>query len=97
MAPADAGIASGLVNTSRQVGGAIGLAMVTTVATTVTANGVSGGSSPAALTHGFRTSFAVPAGLAVVGAVLAGVMLTPPPRTVAQEPDADLADLPEAA
>jgi hypothetical protein len=57
-----AGIASGLVNTSRQVGGAVGLAAITTIAS-LAANG----STLAATVHGYHVSFAVLAGLAVIG------------------------------
>ena len=58
---ADAGGASGLVNTSRQIGGALGLAAVSAIAATSTGNyleshtGVTAG-SPIALDHGFRTA-----------------------------------------
>jgi EmrB/QacA subfamily drug resistance transporter len=80
--PADAGVASGLVNTSRQVGGAIGLAIVSTIATSY----AGGGSAAASLTHGFRISFAALALLAVAGAVLTGAMLRrPAPQTPAEE------------
>jgi MFS family permease len=80
--PADAGIASGLINTTQQIGGAIGVAVVTTIATTVTANYVAahtgasalGGS---ALTTGFHVAFYVLAGIAAVGAVLAWLMIEP--------------------
>jgi EmrB/QacA subfamily drug resistance transporter len=68
--PADAGIASGLINTSQQIGGAIGLALATTVATSFT-----DGFAPAAITHGFRIAFWVLLGIAVAGAVLALVLL----------------------
>jgi MFS family permease len=60
----EAGVASGLVNTSQQIGGAIGLAVVTTIATTFRNRYVDAhvGTSPlggAALTHGFQVTFYV--------------------------------------
>jgi EmrB/QacA subfamily drug resistance transporter len=76
----EAGVASGLINTTQQIGGAIGVAVATTVATTFTAHYVdshAGASAlgPAALTHGFEVAFYVLAALAAVGAVLSAVML----------------------
>src|SRR5262249_18470107 len=88
----DAGVASGLVNTSRQVGGAIGLAVVTTIATTATGRTV----SAATLTHGFRVSFVVLAALAGGGALLAGTILRPRRSPAVAAAPADLA-LREAA
>ena len=81
---ADAGIASGLINTSQQIGGAIGVAVATTVATTFTTRYVGAHSgtnafSAAALTHGFQAAFYVLAALAGLGAILAGVMLESAP------------------
>ena len=81
---ADAGIASGLINTSQQIGGAVGVALATTIATTFTAHYVSddAGSNAfgaAALTHGFGIAFYVLAGLAALGAVLSAVMLEAKP------------------
>jgi EmrB/QacA subfamily drug resistance transporter len=73
----EAGMASGLINTAQQVGGALGLAILSTVATSrtsdVLATGVHG---RAALTEGFQAAFAVGAGFAVVGIVLA-VLVVP--------------------
>jgi MFS family permease len=84
----DAGIASGLINTTQQIGGAIGVAVATTVATTFTARYVDahGGSSlsPAALTHGFQLAFYVLAGMAAFGALLAAVMLESKPEEAAE-------------
>ena len=82
--PADAGVASGLINTNQQIGGAIGVAAVTTIATTFTTHYVhthagTTAFSAAALTHGFQIAFYVLAALAGVGALLAAVMLESKP------------------
>jgi MFS family permease len=76
----DAGVASGLINTTQQIGGAIGVAVATTIATTFTAHYVNGHSgvsafSGPALTHGFEIAFYVLAAIALAGAVLAAVMV----------------------
>jgi EmrB/QacA subfamily drug resistance transporter len=83
--PRDAGVASGLINTSRQIGGAVGLAAVSTIATTFTNDYVDSheGSTPAsaaALTHGFEGSFYVLATLAVLGALIAATLIRPQPQ-----------------
>src|SRR5438093_3355001 len=77
---ADAGVASGLINTNQQIGGAIGVALVTTIATTFTTRFVhahvgASAFSGAALTHGFEIAFYVLAGISALGAVLAALML----------------------
>jgi EmrB/QacA subfamily drug resistance transporter len=82
--PADAGIASGLINTSQQVGGAIGVAAATTIAATYTSHYVGShpGSTAAAapaLTHGFEIAFYVLAALAALAAVLAAALVESKP------------------
>jgi EmrB/QacA subfamily drug resistance transporter len=99
---ADAGIASGLINTSQQIGGAIGVAVATTVATTFTTRYVDAHSgtnafNAAALTHGFQVAFYALAALAGLGAILAGLMLeSAPPQSEAQLTDEAVPEL-EAA
>jgi MFS family permease len=65
---AEAGLASGLINTSQQIGGALGIAMLSTIATSQSANAVATGSAvPEALVHGFSIAFLVGAVIAASG------------------------------
>jgi sugar phosphate permease len=98
---ADAGVASGLLNTTQQIGGAIGLAAASTIATTFTAHYVTShpGASPfggPALTYGFQIAFYVLAGLAALGAVLSAVLIEPQASSTA-EPALEIAPVQEAA
>jgi EmrB/QacA subfamily drug resistance transporter len=87
----DAGVASGLINTGQQVGGAIGVAAATTIATTYTAHYVSSHAgatafSGAALTHGFSIAFYALAAVAAIGAVLSAAIIESSPAEAASEP-----------
>ncbi len=75
VSPGDAGLASGMINTSQQIGGAIGLAITTAIAAARTTSLLQAGRSPAvALTGGFHHAFAVTCGLAVAAAIAAAFM-----------------------
>jgi EmrB/QacA subfamily drug resistance transporter len=94
----DAGVASGLINTSQQVGGAVGVAIATTVATTFTAHYVNAhvgatATSGAALTHGFSIAFYALAGISAAAAVLSALIIESRPaiETAAEEEAPELA------
>ena len=100
----DAGVASGLINTSRQIGGAIGIAAISAVAASstshyVTAHSAVTATSGIALDHGFQTALYVLTGLLVLGALITVSLLRPAPAPSAEAApvDEEMRPLEEAA
>jgi MFS family permease len=76
VAERESGLASGLINTSWQIGGALGIAIVATVQAARTDALVGGGADrPVALTEGFQAAFLAGAGIAAVGIVAVAVLI----------------------
>ena len=76
----EAGLASGLINSAQQIGGALGLAILSSIATTKTDDVMSAARGakaalPAALTDGFQLAFTVGAGFAILGGILTLVII----------------------
>jgi MFS family permease len=82
----DSGLASGLINTSQQVGGAIGTAAVAAIATAQTSDLLGTGTVvPVALTEGYQTGYLVVAGVAIVAAIVVAVLV--PGRRITRAPE----------
>jgi MFS family permease len=74
--PSEAGLASGLFNTSQQIGGALGIAALSAVATSTTSDAVASGTAvPKALTDGFEAAFIWGGVVAAVGILVALVLV----------------------
>jgi predicted MFS family arabinose efflux permease len=85
----DAGVASGLINTSRQIGGAIGIAAATAIASAATNNYTAApAGSVAALNHGYRIALITLVGLLVAGAAVSAIWLRPSPQAAPEAAEA---------
>ncbi len=92
--PSEAGLASGLINTSQQIGGALGIAALSTIATSQSADAVASGSAlPVALVDGFTAAFLAGAIIAALGIVAALTLIRREEleATLEAEPVLDLA------
>ncbi|MGW6455873.1 MFS transporter [Streptomyces sp. NPDC055078] len=89
VAVGETGMASGLLNSSRQIGGSLGLAVLVTVATSVAGATGDGGGVEEAMANGFRAAFWVCSALLMVGVVVALTLLPGPERTAPESAGED--------
>jgi MFS family permease len=95
--PSEAGLASGLINTSQQIGGALGIAALSAIATSTTDNRIASGSAASsALTDGFQSAFIGAAAIALVGVLVALFAVRREDLVAAPEP-VEATPVPEAA
>lgn len=100
----ESGLISGLLNTGQQVGGAIGLAVLTVVSTTVTKNDMvaaqgSAAALPGALVHGFQKGFVVASLFAIAGSIVVMLVIKthkPTKSDLAQEAETEAEAMPAA-
>lgn len=98
----ESGLVSGLLNTGQQIGGAVGLAVLTVVSTTVTKNDIlaAGGNPaavPSALVHGFQRSFLAASLFAIAASIVAMVVIRAPKRSqvaLKKEPESEISAIP---
>jgi EmrB/QacA subfamily drug resistance transporter len=83
----DSGVASALVNTTQQIGGSLGTALLNTLAVTATANYIAAHGrafAQAGIVHGFSVAFALGAGLLLLAAIVCAVFVTSGKRDLPQ-------------
>jgi EmrB/QacA subfamily drug resistance transporter len=96
--PEEAGLASGLINTAQQIGGAVGIAILSTIAVSTTDGALTDGTAvPVALTDGFVNAFWAGAGIAFAGLLVSIFMVRRRDLQPAVTTVGEAAEVPEAA